>query len=139
MDTLSKFALFIEKIHKVFKNKVQGCSIPITICRSYDLFRKNLTLIACYSCPTACKIALGTPFLGDGIFLCILLYGGINLPSCGNETEKKNTISCFYFKNYTLITLWSAKAVWFTMQPLKSIPIWWKGTRSSEERPCCSC
>ena len=29
-DTLSKVALFFEKMHKVFKNKAQGCSTPLT-------------------------------------------------------------------------------------------------------------
>ena len=28
-DTLSEVALFFEKMHKVFKNKVQGCSTPL--------------------------------------------------------------------------------------------------------------
>ena len=28
-DTLSEVALFFEKIHKVFKNKAQGCSTPL--------------------------------------------------------------------------------------------------------------
>ena len=28
-DTLSKIALFFEKMHKVFKNKAQGCSTPL--------------------------------------------------------------------------------------------------------------
>ena len=30
LDTLSKGALFFEQIHKVFKNKVQWCSTPLT-------------------------------------------------------------------------------------------------------------
>ena len=30
--TLSKVALFFEKMHKVFKNKVQGCSAPLKGC-----------------------------------------------------------------------------------------------------------
>ena len=29
-DTLSKFGLFFEKMHKVFENKVQRCSTPLT-------------------------------------------------------------------------------------------------------------
>ena len=29
-DTLSEVALFFEKMHKVFKNKAQGCSTPLT-------------------------------------------------------------------------------------------------------------
>ena len=29
-DTLSKVALFCEKMHEVFKNKVQRCCIPLT-------------------------------------------------------------------------------------------------------------
>ena len=29
-DTFSKVALFSEKMHKVFKNKVQGCCTPLT-------------------------------------------------------------------------------------------------------------
>ena len=28
-DTLSEVALFFEKMHKVFKNKAQGCSSPL--------------------------------------------------------------------------------------------------------------
>ena len=28
-DTLSKVALFFEKMHKVFKNKAQRCSTPL--------------------------------------------------------------------------------------------------------------
>ena len=28
-DTLSEVALFFEKMHKVFKNKAQGCSTPL--------------------------------------------------------------------------------------------------------------
>ena len=28
-DTLSKTSLFFEKMHKVFKNKAQGCSTPL--------------------------------------------------------------------------------------------------------------
>ena len=28
-DTLSKVALFFENMHKVFKNKAQGCSTPL--------------------------------------------------------------------------------------------------------------
>ena len=28
-DTLSEIALFFEKMHKVFKNKAQGCSTPL--------------------------------------------------------------------------------------------------------------
>ena len=31
MDTLSKVALFFEKMHKIFKNKAQGCSTPLKI------------------------------------------------------------------------------------------------------------
>ena len=30
-DTLSEVALFFEKMHKVFKNKVQGCSSPLNM------------------------------------------------------------------------------------------------------------
>ena len=30
-DTLSKVALVFEKMHKVFKNKAQGCSTPLTL------------------------------------------------------------------------------------------------------------
>ena len=33
-DTLSDVALFFEKIHKVFKNKAQGCSTPLTILKN---------------------------------------------------------------------------------------------------------
>ena len=29
-DTLSKIALFFEKMHKVFKSKAQGCSTPLS-------------------------------------------------------------------------------------------------------------
>ena len=29
-DTLSKVALFFEKMHKVFKNKAQRCSTPLS-------------------------------------------------------------------------------------------------------------
>ena len=30
-DTLSKFGLFFEKMHKVFKNKAQRCSTPLSL------------------------------------------------------------------------------------------------------------
>ena len=30
-DTFSEVALLFEKMHKVFKNKAQGCSIPLTL------------------------------------------------------------------------------------------------------------
>ena len=30
LDTLSEVALFFEKMHKVFKNKAQGCSTPLS-------------------------------------------------------------------------------------------------------------
>ena len=30
-DTLSEVALFFEKMHKVFKNKTQGCSTPLRV------------------------------------------------------------------------------------------------------------
>ena len=32
-DTLSKFGLFFEKMHKVFKNKAQRCSTPLMKCK----------------------------------------------------------------------------------------------------------
>ena len=35
-DTLSEVALFFEKMHKVFKNKAQGCSTPL-ICFNITL------------------------------------------------------------------------------------------------------
>ena len=34
-DTLSEVALFFEKMHKVFKNKVQGCSTPLSTENKY--------------------------------------------------------------------------------------------------------
>ena len=34
-DTLSKVALFFEKMHKVFKNKAQRCSTPLSHTLSY--------------------------------------------------------------------------------------------------------
>ena len=34
-DTLSKIALFFEKMHQVFKNKAQGCSTPLRLIRTY--------------------------------------------------------------------------------------------------------
>ena len=30
-DTLSEVALFLEKMHKIFKNKAQGCSTPLSL------------------------------------------------------------------------------------------------------------
>ena len=30
-DTLSKTSLFFEKMHKIFKNKAQGCSTPLKV------------------------------------------------------------------------------------------------------------
>ena len=43
-ETLSKVALFFEKIHKVFKNKAQGCSTPLTIDYS-KIKKRNVVLI----------------------------------------------------------------------------------------------
>ena len=42
MDTLTKVTLFREKIDKVFKNKVQGCSTPL-IRRNFLLYLRWLT------------------------------------------------------------------------------------------------
>ena len=36
-DTLSKVALFFEKMHKVFKNKAQGCSTPLKTQNSLNI------------------------------------------------------------------------------------------------------
>ena len=38
-DTLSEVALFFEKMHKIFKNKAQGCSAPLNDC--YFKYDKN--------------------------------------------------------------------------------------------------
>ena len=37
-DTLSKVALFCEKMHKVFKNKAQRCSTPLTLMEKGDIY-----------------------------------------------------------------------------------------------------
>ena len=31
LDILSEVALFFEKMHRVFKNKAQGCSTPLSV------------------------------------------------------------------------------------------------------------
>ena len=40
-DTLSKVALFFEKMHKVFKNKAQGCSSPFF---NWVIFLKSINI-----------------------------------------------------------------------------------------------
>ena len=44
-DILSEVAFFLKKIHKVFKNKVHGCSIPLMPCIEgevkFSLISKN--------------------------------------------------------------------------------------------------
>ena len=41
-DTLSKVALFFEKMHKVFKSKVQGCSSPLNGATDIIFFHQKM-------------------------------------------------------------------------------------------------
>ena len=44
-DTLSEVALFFEKMHKVFKNKAQGCSTPLIKKMRHLLIELGLNMI----------------------------------------------------------------------------------------------
>ena len=41
LDTLSKVALFCEKMHDVFKNKAQRCSTPLTA-HNWQKWKKSI-------------------------------------------------------------------------------------------------
>ena len=74
MDTLFEVALFFEEIHKVFKNKVQGCRTPLSqflefVCYSRFYFYRSRLNIKTFSLnfqslwePT-CKYELNKPYL----------------------------------------------------------------------------
>ena len=46
-DTLSKTSLFFEKMHKVFKNKAQGCSTPLNFAKCSYACTKMFPFLKC--------------------------------------------------------------------------------------------